>query len=44
MPVRCRVCHRPLKRKRRGNIGRLCRRKLAAGYAGIQLKAFEEER
>ncbi len=40
--ARCRVCHHRLKRKRRGDIGRECRRKLKNGYAGIQLKAFEE--
>ena len=45
VPVKqCRVCGRKLKKKRRGDIGRECRRKLKEGYAGIQLKAFEETR
>jgi hypothetical protein len=40
---RCMVCNHILKRRkwRRAGIGPACAEKLARGYAGIQLNAFE---
>lgn len=37
------VCNHPLKRRkyRRAGMGPRCAEKLAAGYTGIQLKAWE---
>lgn len=41
--VRCLVCNHRLKRRkyRKVKLGPTCARKLASGYAGIQIKAFE---
>ena len=40
---RCLVCNHQLKRRRyrKAGMGPTCARKLAEGYAGIQLKAWE---
>lgn len=41
--VRCLICNRRFKRRkyRKIRMGPTCARKLADGYAGIQIKAFE---
>jgi uncharacterized CHY-type Zn-finger protein len=41
--VRCDVCNHLLKRRkyRKVKLGPRCAEKLASGYAGIQLNAFE---